>query len=123
MRSAHISIMHTPSTRPSRLDPHGIRCVLPMVTHVDHTEHDMDILVTEQGLADLRGRAPRERAQCIIDRCAHPEYAPLLQEYLDRATRECLAKGSGHEPHMLYKVFNMQRHLEEHGTMKIANWD
>jgi len=123
MRSAYLSIMHTPSTRPSRNDPHGISCVVPMVTHVDHTEHDMDILVTEQGLADLRGLAPKERAQCIIDRCAHPEYKPVLQEYLDRATRECLARASGHEPHMLYKVFNMQRHLEEHGTMKVANWD
>ena len=86
-RNAYLSIMHTASTRPSGVDPHGISCVVPMVPHVDHTEHDIDVLVTEQGLADLRGLAPRERAQKIIDRCAHPEYRPILQEYFDRASR------------------------------------
>lgn len=123
MRNAYLSIMHTPSTRPSKTDPNGISCVVPMVPHVDHTEHDMDVLVTEQGLADLRGLSPRERAQTIIDNCAHPEYRPILQEYLDRATEECFATGSGHEPHMLYKVFNMQKNLDEKGTMKVDNWD
>lgn len=123
MRNAYLSIMHTPSTRPTSADPHGISCVVPMVPHVDHTEHDMDVLVTEQGLADLRGLAPKARAQKIIDNCVHPEYQPILQEYFDRASRECLARGSGHEPHMLYKVFNMQRNLEENGTMKIADWN
>jgi acetyl-CoA hydrolase len=123
MRSAYLSIMHTPSTRPSRNDPNGISCVVPMVPHVDHTEHDMDVLVTEQGLADLRGLAPRERAQKIIDKCVHPDYKPILQEYFSRATRECLERGCGHEPHMLYKVFNMQKNLDENGTMKITNWN
>lgn len=123
MRNAYLSIMHTPSTRPSANDPNGLSCVVPMVTHVDHTEHDMDVLVTEQGLADLRGLSPKERAQRIIDNCAHPEYRPILQDYFDRATRECMASGSAHEPHMLYKVFNMQRHFDEKGTMKVANWD
>jgi acetyl-CoA hydrolase len=123
MRNSYLSIMHTPSTRPSKTDPNGISCVVPMVPHVDHTEHDMDVLVTEQGLADLRGLAPRQRAQRIIDKCAHPEYRPILQEYFDRATRECLASRSAHEPHMLYKVFNMQKNLEEKGTMKVTDWD
>ncbi len=123
MRNAYLSIMHTPSTRPSKTDPDGISCVVPMVTHVDHTEHDLDVAVTEQGLADLRGLGPKKRAQRIIDKCAHPEYRPILQDYLDRATRECLAKGSAHQPHMLYKVFNMHKHLEEKGTMKLPNWD
>jgi acetyl-CoA hydrolase len=123
MRNAYLSIMHTPSTRPSKTDPTGISCVLPMVTHVDHTEHDMDILVTEQGLADLRGLAPRQRAKCIIDNCVHPDYQPILQDYYDRAFKECMAQRSAHEPQMLYKVFNMHKHLEQKGTMKIANWD
>jgi acetyl-CoA hydrolase len=123
MRNAYLSIMHTPSTRPSKTDPNGISCVVPMVTHVDHTEHDLDVLVTEQGLADLRGLAPKQRAQRIIDKCAHPAYRPILQDYFDRATRECMASGSAHQPHMLYKVFNMQKHLDEKGTMKVANWD
>jgi acetyl-CoA hydrolase len=123
MRNAFLSIMHTPSTRPSATDPNGISCVVPMVTHVDHTEHDMDVLVTEQGLADLRGLCPRERAQRIIAKCAHPDYRPILQEYFDRSLKECLASNSAHEPHMLYKAFNMHKHLDEKGTMKLESWD
>ena len=123
MRNAYLSIMHTPSTRSSKSDPNGISCVVPMVTHVDHTEHDMDILVTEQGLADLRGLAPRQRAKKIIAKCAHPDYRPILQDYFDRALNECLASGSAHQPHMLHKAFNMHRNLAEKGTMKVDNWN
>jgi acetyl-CoA hydrolase len=123
MRNAYLSIMHTPSTRPSEMDLHGISCVVPKVTHVDHTEHDMDVLVTEQGLADLRGQSPRQRAQTIIDRCAHPQYRPVLQEYFDRSLKECLATNSAHQPHMLHKVFKMYKNLEENGTMRLENWD
>jgi len=123
MRNAYLSIMHTPSTRPSKTDPNGISCVLPMVTHVDHTEHDMDILVTEQGLADLRGLAPRQRAQRVIDCCVHPDYKPILQDYFDRALKECQANGGAHEPQMLEKVFKMHSFLKQNGTMKVDNWD
>ena len=123
MRNAYLSIMHTHSTRPSKTDPDGVSCVLPMVTHVDHTEHDMDVLVTEQGLADLRGLAPRQRAKCIIDNCAHPDYQPILRDYYDRALKECIASGSAHEPQLLDKVFKMHSHLKQHGTMKVDNWD
>jgi len=123
MRNAYLSIMHTPSTRPSATDPTGISCVVPMVTHVDHTEHDLDVLVTEQGLADLRGLSPRQRAVTIIEKCVHPEYKPILKEYFDRSLRECLASNAAHQPHMLYKTFNMHRHLDEKGTMKLPNWD
>jgi acetyl-CoA hydrolase len=97
--------------------------VVPYVPHVDHTEHDLDVLVTEQGLADLRGLAPRDRAQLIIDKCAHPDYKPLLQEYFDMALRDCLARKAGHEPQLLERVFKMQVNLAKNGTMKIANWD
>ena len=83
----------------------------------------MDVLVTEQGLADLRGLCPRERAQKIITQCVHPEYKPILQEYFDRSLRECLASNSAHQPHMLYKAFNMHKHLDEKGTMKLDSWD
>lgn len=123
LRNSYLSIMHTPSTRPSKSDPTGISCVVPFATHVDHTEHDLDVLVTEQGLADLRGLSPRERAQEIIDKCVHPDYKPIMQEYFERSRRECCAAGTGHEPHMLFKAFKMQQHLVEHGTMKIKNWD
>lgn len=122
-RNAYLSIMHSPSTRPTKTDPTGISCVVPKVTHVDQTEHDMDVFITEQGLADLRGLCPRERAQVIIDKCVHPDYRPIIQEYFDRATREGLAKGAAHEPHMLFKAYWMQKNLEEKGTMKIDSWD
>ena len=123
LRNAYLSIMHTPSARPTKSDPTGITCVVPMVSHVDHPEHDLDVLVTEQGLADLRGLTPRERAARIIDQCAHPDYRPILREYLERASRECLACGAGHEPQLLDKVYRMQQHLAARGTMKIANWN
>ena len=123
LRNAYLSIMHTPSARPTRTDPTGITCVVPHVPHVDHTEHDLDVLVTEQGLADLRGLDPKSRAQLIIDRCAHPDYRPLLQEYFDMAKRECLERKAGHEPQLLDRVFKMQVNLAKHGTMKIDNWD
>ncbi|KAI8381065.1 acetyl-CoA hydrolase [Radiomyces spectabilis] len=122
LRNAKLSVMHTPSTRPSKVDPHGISCVVPMASHVDQTEHDLDIYVTEQGLADLRGLCPRDRAQVIIDKCSHPEYKPLLQDYFDMATKKCLARGMGHEPQMLDKVFKMHSNLLENGTMKIDSW-
>jgi acyl-CoA hydrolase len=43
-------------------------------------EHDLDVVVTEQGLADIRGLSPRERAKVIIEKCAHPDYQDLLRE-------------------------------------------
>ena len=39
----------------------AISSVVQMVSHVDHTEHDVDILVTEIGLADLRTGSPYVR--------------------------------------------------------------
>ncbi|SMR59076.1 unnamed protein product [Zymoseptoria tritici ST99CH_1E4] len=122
LRSAKYSIMHTPSTRPTKGDPTGISCIVPMCTHVDQTEHDLDVVVTEQGLADVRGMSPRERAREIIKMCSHPEYRDILTGYLDRAEWECLRKGWGHEPHLLWNAFDMHRHLNEHGTMKIPTW-
>ncbi len=123
LRNAHLSIMHSPSTRPTRTDPNGITCVVPKATHVDHTEHDLDILVTEQGLADLRGLGAKDRAQVVIDNCVHPEYRPMIQEYFDRATRECLAAKSAHEPQILAKAYRMQQNLSDNGTMKVDSWD
>ncbi len=41
-----------------------------MASHVDHTEHDVSAVVTEQGLADLRGLSPKQRAQLIIEKGA-----------------------------------------------------
>jgi acetyl-CoA hydrolase len=123
LRNAYLKIMHTPSTRPSKTDPHGITCVVPHCPHIDHTEHDLDCVVTEQGLADCRGLAPKDRAKRIIEKCAHPEYRPILTEYLALATEDCLKRKVGHEPQLWDRVFKMQLNLAKNGTMKIKNWD
>ncbi|CAG8711414.1 20911_t:CDS:10 [Gigaspora margarita] len=123
LRNSKLSIIHTPSTRPTKKDPIGISCIVPMCSHVDHTEHDLDILVTEQGLADVRGLAPIERARLIIDKCAHPEYRPILNDYLNLAEKECMKIGAAHEPHLLDRVFKMHSNvLSENNTMRINSW-
>lgn len=88
--------------------------VLPMVSHVDHTEHDVDILVTDQGLADLRGLCPRERAEVIIENCVHPEYREEIREYFERAKAEV----GGHTPHILSEAFKFHTRLKETGSMQ-----
>ncbi|KZL63564.1 acetyl- hydrolase [Colletotrichum incanum] len=118
LRNAKYSIMHTPSTRPSKTDPHGVSCIVPMVTHCDSTEHDIDIIVTENGFADVRGLSPRERARVVIKKCAHPVYRPILERYFDKAEFECLRKGMGHEPHLLFNTFDMHKALLEEGSMQ-----
>ncbi|KAF5344316.1 hypothetical protein D9756_011310 [Leucocoprinus leucothites] len=123
LRNAKLSIMHTPSSRPTKTDPTGISCIVPFASHVDQTEHDLDIIVTEQGLADLRGLAPRERAPLIIEKCAHPDYKDMLHEYYDRALHECLSRGMGHEPHLLKNALKMHINFMETGTMKVDRWD
>lgn len=123
LRNGKLKIMHTPSTRPSKTDPMGISCVVPHCQHIDHTEHDLDCVVTEQGLADMRGLAPKDRAKLVIEKCAHPEYKPILTEYLEMATKDCIAKKVGHEPQLWDRVFKMQLNLAKNGTMRIKNWD
>ena len=80
-RNAYLSIFMTPSTAKGG----SVSAIVPMVTHVDHTEHDVQIIVTEQGLADLRGLSPKQRAAIIIDKSADPTFRPALKEYFDRA--------------------------------------
>ncbi len=107
-RNAHLSVFVTKSIAKGG----AISSVVPMVSHVDHTEHDVDILVTEQGLADLRGLAPRERARVIIDNCVHPDYRAALNDYFERAC----ARG-GHTPHILREALSWHENLEENGRM------
>lgn len=108
-RNAYLSVFVTQSLAKGG----KISSIVPMVSHVDHTEHDVDVIVTEQGLADLRGLAPRQRAQVIIDNCVHPEYRVQLQNYFDRA----LERG-GQTPHLLEEAFSWHTRLRETGTMK-----
>ena len=108
-RNAHLSIFVTKSVAKEG----AISSVVPMVTHVDHTEHDVDIVATEWGLADLRGLAPRERAALIIERCVHPDYREMLRSYHARA---CAA--GGHTPHLLAEAFEWHQRYSKTGTMQ-----
>lgn len=108
-RNAYLSIFVAPSASKGNSISH----VVPMVSHTDHTEHDVDILVTEQGLADLRGLAPRERAKEIIKNCVHPEFREQLQDYFNRA----LERG-GHTPHIIEEALQWHSSLLQLGTMK-----
>lgn len=80
-RNAYVSIFMTPSTAKGG----KISAIVPQASHVDHIAQDVQVLVTEQGLADLRGLSPKQRAQAIIENCAHPTYRPHLQDYFKRA--------------------------------------
>lgn len=110
-RNAHLAIFVTKSIAKGG----DISSVVPMASHVDHSEHDVDILVTEQGLADLRGLAPRERAQAIIDNCAHPMYRDALNDYFARA-----CDIGGHTPHILREALSWHSNFEETGHMLTA---
>jgi acetyl-CoA hydrolase len=122
LRNGYLSIMHCPSARKTKKDPTGISCVVPMCTHIDHTEHDLDVIVTEQGLADLRGLCPVKRAQLMIEKCVHPDYKDQMREYLNMSIKATQPKASGHEPQILSKVFKMQENLKKNGTMKVNTW-
>ncbi|BBE71640.1 acetyl-CoA hydrolase/transferase family protein [Oharaeibacter diazotrophicus] len=93
-RNAYLSIFMTPSTAKGGT----ISAIVPMATHVDHTEHDVQVIVTERGLADLRGHSPKQRARILIENCAHPTFQPALADYFERA---CRAPGGRHTPHIL----------------------
>jgi len=110
-RNAFISFFMTPSTAKRG----AISCIVPMVSHVDHTEHDVHVIVTEQGLADLRGLSPTQRAKVIIEKCAHPDYRPALKEYYRRALD--LSPGK-HTPHLLDEAFAWHLRYLRTGTMK-----
>lgn len=109
-RNAFLSIFMTPSTAKDG----AISSIVPMVSHVDHTEHDVQVIVTEQGLADLRGLSPKKRAQVVIEKCAHPQYKPALMDYYERALRDSVGK---HTPHLLDEAFLWHRNYLKTGKM------
>jgi succinyl-CoA:acetate CoA-transferase len=109
-RNAYISTFLSPSTARGG----SVSCIVPMVSHVDHTEHDVHVVVTEQGLADLRGLPPRRRARQVIDHCAHPSYRPALEDYFDRALAGAPGK---HTPHLLDEALSWHTRYLREGTM------
>ncbi len=110
-RNAYLAIFMAPSTAQKG----QISTIVPMVSHVDHTEHDVQVVITDQGLADLRGLSPKQRAKLIIENCAHPDYRPMLRDYYNRAER--VAYGA-HTPHILSEALSWHNRYVRCGSMK-----
>lgn len=110
-RNGYLSIFSCPSVTKGGL----ISNIVPMVSHVDHSEHSVDILITDQGVADLRGKDPVQRAETIIDNCAHPMYRELLRDYLR------MGKG-GQTPHSLHASLAFHTAFLETGDMRNTDW-
>jgi succinyl-CoA:acetate CoA-transferase len=110
-RNAYLSIFMAPSEAAKG----AISTIVPMVSHVDHTEHDTQVLVTDRGLADLRGLSPKQRAKLIIEKCAHPEFQPLLTDYFERARKS----GNGQQtPHILGEAHDFHQRYMKTGKMQ-----
>jgi succinate CoA transferase len=111
-RNAYLSMFSCPSTAKGG----KISAVVPLASHMDHSEHSVQVVITEQGVADLRGKDPHERARLIIDNCAHPDYRDQLRHYL-KLTKD------GHEPLSLSLGLAMHRQFLRHGDMRHINWE
>ena len=111
-RNAFYSFFVSPSVAKNG----SISCIVPMVSHHDHTEHDVMFVVTEQGMADLRGKSPRQRAHLIIENCAHPDYRDMLRDYYDRAEK---SGGGLHTPHLLNEALSWHQRFVETGDMRV----
>ena len=110
-RASFLGIFTTPSTAKDG----KISAFVPMVSHTDHSEHSVNIIVSEYGVADMRGKSPVQRAREIIDHCVHPDYRPLLNEYLNMGV-------AGHSPHNLKRCFAFHNEFAESGDMRNVKW-
>ena len=110
-RNAYLSIFSCPSIQKGG----KISAIVPMCSHIDHSEHSVKILATEQGVADLRGKDPIQRAQTIIENCVHPMYKELMWDYIKIAQK-------GHIPHNLKAALAMHIAFQETGDMQNVNF-
>ena len=110
-RNAFLTIFYTPSIAKNG----AISSIVPMCSHIDHTEHDVDVIITEQGIADLRGLAPKKRALEIINNCVHPDYKPVLLDYYNRAVE---ATKHAHTPHIIKEALSFHEKFIETKSMK-----
>jgi acetyl-CoA hydrolase len=110
-RNAFLTVFTCPSTAKGG----KISTIVPLVSHLDSSEHSVHVIITEQGIADLRGKNPMDRAKTIIENCAHPSFRPLLREYIAMA-------GHSHSPQTLRAAFAMHIAFGESGDMHNANW-
>ena len=110
-RGAYISIFSCPSTQKGG----KISTIVPVVSHMDHSEHSVQVLVTEHGVADMRGKDPMERARIVIANCAAPEYRDQLSQYLAFVR-------AGHEPLSFRSSFAMHHKFAQDGDMRGVSW-
>ena len=92
-----------------------ISSVVPFCSHIDHATLDVDVIVSERGVADLRGLTPKEKAPIIIDQIANPKYQPMLLDYFHRACEAC---GNSQTPHILEEAFSFHERFLKTGTME-----
>ncbi|HJV46565.1 MAG TPA: succinate CoA transferase [Bacillota bacterium] len=111
-RNARLSIFVTKSIAKNG----AISSIVPFASHIDNTEHDVQVIITEQGVADLRGLAPRERAILIINNCAHPSYRPQLMDYYERAIKQ-----GGQTPHNLEEALSWHVRFTSTGSMQTVD--
>lgn len=112
-RSAYLSVFFTLSTKKNG----KISSIVPFCSHIDHTEHDTDVVVTEYGVADLRYCSPRERVERMIA-IAHPDYRDMLRDYYERSCKAC-GSGNAHTPHILSEAFSWYERAKKTGSMKV----
>jgi len=110
-RNAYLSVFTTPSVAKGG----KISAIVPMVSHQDHSEHSVKILITEYGVADLRGLSPVQRAEVIIENCVHPEYKKLLSDYLNLGIK-------GHTPQHMEACFALHNAFNKTGDMRNVDW-
>ena len=106
-RNAYISIFTCPSTAKDG----NISAIVPMCSHTDHSEHSVQVLVTEHGVADFRGKDPRERAELVITNCVDPSYRDLLWSYFKLTEK-------GHTPQSFRSAFAFHEAFLESGDMR-----
>jgi acetyl-CoA hydrolase len=111
-RNAYISIFSCPSTQKGG----KISTIVPLVSHMDHSEHSVQIVATEWGVADLRGKSPQQRAKAIIGTCAHPDFRELLLEYMQ-------IHSATHTPHSLDAAFALHKQFAATGDMRGVRWE
>lgn len=110
-RSAYISIFTCPSTAKDG----KISTIVPHASHMDHSEHSVQAVITDQGYANLRCLDPKMRALAIINKCAHPTYRDDLQGYYESAI-------GGYTPQTLGLAFAMHQKFLETGDMRDVDW-
>jgi len=110
-RNAYLSIFMAASTAKGG----AISTIVPHASRVDHINQDVQVIVTEQGLADLRGLSPKQRAVAIIANCAHPDFRPQLADYYRRALDGAYGQQT---PTLLNEALSWHQRFIDTGSMR-----